>query len=74
MNHTTHFIEKLWYRWGQILVTQICDLYSLDAEQRRAMEFVFLKPNDWQVQIAEPLGTAGTAVAPLEVPSRSHEA
>lgn len=70
MSHI-QFLERTWYRWGQTLVTELVRLYNLDAEQERAMELVFLKPNDWRVEVAEPLGTAeplcsaGTAGTPV---------
>ena len=48
---TARFLEGLWFRWGQRIVTLIADSYELSDEQRDALETILLPANGWNLQV-----------------------
>jgi len=54
---TIRFIEKLWFLWGQKLLNEIAKEYHLSPEQKEALDAILLRPNDWIVQIKEPMNS-----------------
>ncbi len=48
---TTRFLEGLWFRWGQRIITRIAEVYELTEEQRDALETILLPTNGWNLQI-----------------------
>jgi hypothetical protein len=47
----TFFLETVWFRVAQEVVELAIQVYGLDAEQADALRKVFLRPNDFQVQL-----------------------
>jgi len=57
---TKRFLSGLFYAWGQRIINLISKSYSLNQEQKEALELILLKPNNWQLHIKEPLATNPT--------------
>jgi len=52
---TLRFLESLWFRHGQVVINRIIAIYKLNEDQREALEEILLRPNDWIVNISQPL-------------------
>ena len=52
---TLHFLEGLWFRHAQTIVSAITREYNLNEEQIELLENTLLRPNDWVVNILPPL-------------------
>jgi hypothetical protein len=52
---TLRFVESLWFRHGQVVINRIIAIYKLNEDQREALEEILLRPNDWIVNISQPL-------------------
>ena len=52
---TKRFLGGLFYAWGQELLQLISRQYGLDKEQQEALELLLLKPNNWRIEVKDPL-------------------
>jgi hypothetical protein len=52
---TNHFLNSLFFSWGQKIVTLLSKEYGLNEEQAYILETMLLKPNAWQVIVKPSL-------------------
>jgi hypothetical protein len=47
----TFFLETYWFRVAEQVVELAIQVYNLDEERANALRKVFLRPNDYEVQL-----------------------
>ena len=52
---TYHFLDALFFSWGQSVLKSICNEYDLNEDQKSAIYDLIMKPNNWQVTIKDSL-------------------
>jgi hypothetical protein len=60
MDKTEIFIQSLWYSWGVSLIDKISSEFNLSDEIKRELYRIYLRPNDWQVEIVSEDSSCGS--------------
>jgi hypothetical protein len=48
-------LYELWYSIAETIFEKVCEVTELDSEQIEALRSVALRPNDFHIQIVEPV-------------------
>jgi hypothetical protein len=57
-NETNRFLSALWYRWGETLVREIGQHFNLTDAQRKSLQEIICRPNDWVLNIKPPINSS----------------
>ena len=53
--YTRAYLNGIWFRWANLIVERVIQIYELDEEQAETLRELFLKPNNWTIAITPPL-------------------